>query len=162
MAAVGDGVGEVAVGDRVSPLYQIHCRECEWCLRGEHYHCERVTMLGVTTAGGYAEYVVAPAWALVPLPDSVSYEDATAIQTTFGTVWHALADRAPVQSGDWVLVNAAGSGVGTAGIQIAKLLGGEGDRVSRGRTSSSSGRRRTGRRPSSTTAPRASPRACGS
>ena len=79
---------------------------------------------GVQSPGGYAEYVVVPAWALIPLPDSLSFEQAAAIQTTFGTVWHALTGRVSVREGEWVLVNAAGSGVGTAGIQVARLLGG--------------------------------------
>lgn len=124
VAAVGDGVTEAAVGDRVSPLFQIHCRECEWCRRGEHMHCERIEMLGVQRPGGYAEYALAPAWALIKLPDSLSYERAAAIQTTFATVWHALVNRVALAEGQWVLVNAAGSGVGTAGIQVARMLGG--------------------------------------
>jgi NADPH:quinone reductase-like Zn-dependent oxidoreductase len=123
VAALGPGADGVAVGDRVAPLYQIHCRECEWCLAGRHMHCERIAMLGVQSPGGYAEYVVVPAWALIPLPDALSFEQAAAIQTTFATAWHALVERAPVQEGQWVLVNAAGSGVGTAGIQVARLLG---------------------------------------
>ena len=123
VVALGDGVDGVAVGDRVAPLYQIHCRECEWCRRGEHMHCERISMLGVQSPGGYAEHAVVPAWALIPLPESLSFEQGAAIQTTFGTVWHALVTRVGLTEGKWVLVNAAGSGVGTAGIQVAKLLG---------------------------------------
>jgi NADPH:quinone reductase-like Zn-dependent oxidoreductase len=123
VAAVGPGVTEAAAGDRVAPLYQIHCRECSWCLSGQHMHCERIAMLGVQSPGGYAEYALVPAWALVPLPESLSFERGAAIQTTFATVWHALVDRVPVREGQWVLVNAAGSGVGTAGIQVARLLG---------------------------------------
>jgi NADPH:quinone reductase-like Zn-dependent oxidoreductase len=124
VVAVGDGVTEVGPGDRVSPLYQIHCRHCEWCRRGKHMHCERIRMLGVQSPGGYAEYVVAPAWAVLRVPDSLTYEEAAAIQTTFSTVWHALVSRARLEEGEWVLVNAAGSGVGTAGVQVASLLGG--------------------------------------
>jgi NADPH:quinone reductase-like Zn-dependent oxidoreductase len=122
--ALGEGVTDVKVGDRVSPLFQIHCRQCEWCERGEHMHCENITMLGVQAPGGYAEYVAAPAWALIQLPESLSYADAASIQTTFSTVWHALVTRAKLREGEWVLVNAAGSGVGTAGIQVARMLGG--------------------------------------
>jgi NADPH:quinone reductase-like Zn-dependent oxidoreductase len=124
VAALGEGANDVAVGDRVTPLFQLHCRSCEWCQRGEHMHCEEISMLGVQTPGGYAEYAVAPAWALVKLPDSLSYVDTAAIQTTFSTVWHALVTRAALQEGQWVLVNAAGSGVGVAGIQVARMLGG--------------------------------------
>lgn len=122
--AVGDDAAGVSVGDRVTPLFQIHCRRCNWCRRGEHMHCESISMLGVQAPGGYAEYVAAPSWALIPLPESLTYEDAASIQTTFSTVWHALVMRAHLRDGDWVLVNAAGSGVGTAGIQVARLLGG--------------------------------------
>jgi len=123
VAELGPDVEDVAVGERVAPLYQIHCRECEWCRVGQHMHCEQITMLGVHSPGGYAEYAVVPAWALVPLAPSLTFEQAAAIQTTFATVWHALATRVRVDEGAWVLVNAAGSGVGTAGIQVAKLLG---------------------------------------
>jgi NADPH:quinone reductase-like Zn-dependent oxidoreductase len=123
VAALGTGTDGVSVGDRVAPLYQIHCRECEWCRRGEHMHCERITMLGVQSPGGYAEYVLVPAWALIPLPDNLSFEQGAAIQTTFATVWHALVTRVDLKEGQWVLVNAAGSGVGTAGIQVARMLG---------------------------------------
>lgn len=123
VAALGAGADGVLAGDRVAPLYQIHCRECEWCRRGEHMHCERITMLGVQSPGGYAEYVLAPAWALIPLPEGLSFEQGAAIQTTFATVWHALVTRVEVKEGQWVLVNAAGSGVGTAGIQVTRMLG---------------------------------------
>jgi NADPH:quinone reductase-like Zn-dependent oxidoreductase len=123
VAAVGEDVENVSAGDRVSPLYQIHCRRCAWCAAGQHHHCENITMLGVRVPGGYAEYTVAPAWALIRLPEGMSYEVAAAIQTTFGTVWHALVARVGLQSGQTVLVNAAGSGVGSAGIQVARWLG---------------------------------------
>lgn len=122
--AIAGDAADVSVGDRVTPLFQIHCRECEWCRRGEHMHCEDISMLGVQAPGGYAEYVAAPAWALIRLPETLTYEDAASIQTTFSTVWHALVTRAHLRDGEWVLVNAAGSGVGTAGIQVARLLGG--------------------------------------
>ncbi len=93
VTTVGEGVIEVEPGDRVSPLYQIHCRECEWCRRGEHMHCQRIRMLGVQSPGGYAEYVVAPAWALLRLPDSLSYEDAAAIGRPGGEVPRRARDR---------------------------------------------------------------------
>lgn len=124
VAELGEGVDNVSVGDRVSPLYQLHCRQCEWCLAGEHMHCENIRMLGVQSAGGYAEYVVAPSWALISLPEGLSYEAAAGVQTTFSTAWHALTNRIHLAEGDWVMVNAAGSGVGSAGIQVARMLGG--------------------------------------
>jgi NADPH:quinone reductase-like Zn-dependent oxidoreductase len=81
-------------------------------------------MFGIQLPGGYAELAVAPAWALIPVPDHVPFEHAASFQAVFATGWHALTKRARITEGDWVLVNAAASGVGSAGIQIVRLLGG--------------------------------------
>ena len=121
---LGAGVEGWAVGDRVSPIFQIHCNACEMCARGEHHHCRNPNMLGIHSPGGHAEYVAVPAWVLYRLPDHMSFEDAAAAQTSFCTGIHALRTRAAMQPGDWVLVNAAGSGVGTAAIQVARHFGG--------------------------------------
>lgn len=123
VAELGGGTPGVTVGQRVAPQYQIHCRQCPRCLEGEHSLCQRTQMLGVQLPGGYAEYVKVPAWTLLPIPDNVSYTDAAAVQTTLGTAWHALIRRANLRAGETVLVSAAGSGVGTAGIQIARRAG---------------------------------------
>ncbi len=123
IAAVGDGVTEFAEGDRVTPLYQVACRRCVPCLAGRQQFCERLQMLGVQRAGAYAEYVLAPADAVVPLPDATTYEQAASTQTTFATAWHCLVTRARVRAGETVLVSAAGSGVGSSGIQVAKRAG---------------------------------------
>jgi NADPH:quinone reductase-like Zn-dependent oxidoreductase len=83
-------------------------------------------MLGEQTHGGQAEYVVVPAANLVPAPRaSVPVDDPqlAAIPTVTMTAWQMLVDRAAIQQGETVLVIAAGSGVGTAAIQIAKLWG---------------------------------------
>ena len=130
---------------------------------GEHMHCEQIRMLGVQSAGGYAEYVVAPAWALIPLPDSLSYEDAAAIQTTFGTVWHALVTRARLERGSvGARERPRAAESARPAIQVARFLGGARDRVSRRRTSSSSGRSSSAPRRWSTTRRRIWRHACGS
>ena len=122
--AIGSDVAGISIGDRVMPLYQMHCRNCDWCARGQHMHCERIEMFGIQLPGGYAEYVIAPAWTVIQLGSGLSYEAAAATQTAFATGWHALTKRAQVKEGDWVLVNAAASGVGSAAIQLVRLLGG--------------------------------------
>lgn len=123
IAAVGEGVTHLAEGDRVTPLYQVACRHCEPCLAGRQQFCVRLEMLGVQRAGAYAEYVLAPANAVVRLPDAMTYEQAAATQTTFATAWHCLITRARLRPGEAVLVSAAGSGVGSSGIQVAKRAG---------------------------------------
>jgi NADPH:quinone reductase-like Zn-dependent oxidoreductase len=71
----------------------------------------------------YAELVVAPAWAVCAAPAHLSFEEVAAIPVAFGTAWHALVSCAALQAGEWVLAHAAGSGVGSAAIQLARQLG---------------------------------------
>ena len=123
VAALGAGVTGFEVGQRVTPLYQVACRSCRSCLAGVQQHCESIEMLGVTRPGGLADYVSVPAASLVAMPDGMSFVQAASTQTTFGTAWHSLVTRGGVKPGDWVLVSAAGSGVGSAGLQVAKLAG---------------------------------------
>ena len=123
VAAIGDRVTTAQVGMRVMPRYLWPCRRCEWCTAGQENHCTQVRVLGATEPGGYADYVVVPASTLLPLPAAVPYEAAAALQGTFGPVWHALKGRLDLQPGTSILINAAGSGAGSAGIQLARYLG---------------------------------------
>ena len=114
VAAIGEGVTGIAVETRVMPRYLWPCRRCPWCVGGEENHCPNVRVLGATDPGGYAEYVVVPAWTLIRLPDQVSYEAAAALQGTYAPVWHALHGRLDLKPGSTILINAAGSGAGSA------------------------------------------------
>ncbi|MCR4514054.1 zinc-binding dehydrogenase [Aeromicrobium sp. 50.2.37] len=120
---VGSQVTGWSIGDRVTALHQMACHECNWCLRGLQQHCRSMTLFGVHRPGGYAELVLVPAKALVRLPDAMSFVDAAVTQTSFGTAWHCLTGRSRVRPGDWVLLSGAGSGVGSAAIRIARMLG---------------------------------------
>lgn len=123
VAAVGEGVEGLSEGQRVWVLHEIPCMQCEHCLTGEDNLCLNAEMYGVQRPGGYAEFVTAPARAVFPLPESISYEEAAAAQVVFTTAWHMLITRGSVRAGQTVLVSAAGSGIGSAAIQIAKLAG---------------------------------------
>jgi NADPH:quinone reductase-like Zn-dependent oxidoreductase len=123
IAAVGAEVQDFAPGDRVTPLYQVACRACGPCLAGAQQFCERLEMLGVQRAGGYAELLLVPAASVVRLPDGVSFDEAASTQTTFATAWHCLITRAGLHAGETVLISAAGSGVGSAGLQVARRAG---------------------------------------
>jgi NADPH:quinone reductase-like Zn-dependent oxidoreductase len=72
--------------------------------------------------GGNREYLTAPEYAVIPIPESLSFEDAAAAPLVFLTAWHMLFGRAGLQAGEDVLVLAASSGVGMAAIQIAKMF----------------------------------------
>ncbi|GAC1328878.1 MAG: zinc-binding dehydrogenase [Mycobacteriales bacterium] len=123
VAAVGPGVSEWAVGDRVVVDPILSCWECTFCIAGDNNMCLRGRVFGVQTEGGYAEYVVAPARQLIRLPDSLSYAQAAAVAVTGPTAWHMLCRRADVRVGEDVLVIAAGAGIGVLAVQIAKLAG---------------------------------------
>jgi NADPH:quinone reductase-like Zn-dependent oxidoreductase len=96
---------------------------CSFCLDGRENLCENREIIGMTRDGGFAELLVAPASCLVRTPDALTDTDAAALPSAFGTAWHMLVARANTQPGEWVLVLAAGSGIGSAAIQIARELG---------------------------------------
>ena len=129
VSALGPGV--VAApgaheGDRVLINPGLSCGRCVMCLDGRDNLCPEFRMLGEHVPGGLAEFVVVPAQNLVPAPrESVPVDDVglASIPIAFMTAWQMLVDRACVRRGETVLVHAAGSGVGVAAIQIAKLHG---------------------------------------
>ena len=123
VAEVGELVSNVAPGDRVLLSPGVSCGHCAQCLAGDDNLCPSYDILGHGIDGGYAEFVVAPARNAHAIPPGLSFEQAAAIPLTFLTAWHMLITRAGLKPGESVLVLAAGSGVGTAAIQIAKLVG---------------------------------------
>ncbi|MFZ0921438.1 MAG: zinc-binding dehydrogenase [Candidatus Acidiferrales bacterium] len=123
IAAVGEIVTGIAPGEKVLLQPGISCGRCAACLAGNDNLCRKYTLLGYLVPGGYAEYVCAPARNAVPMPAGLSFEEAAAIPLVFLTAWHMLVTRAKLQPGEEVLILGGGSGVGTAGIQIAKVLG---------------------------------------
>ncbi|MFI5322918.1 MAG: zinc-binding alcohol dehydrogenase family protein [Thermodesulfobacteriota bacterium] len=77
-------------------------------------------VVGVNFYGGFAEYVKVPAQNAVPIPGEVSYDDASTLPICYVTAWYGLFDRGNMQKEETVLVHAAGSGTGSAAVQIAK------------------------------------------
>lgn len=123
VSVVGVGVHGVAVGDRVMVNPGITCGRCRECLDGRDNLCAEFRMLGEHVQGGMAELVVVPAVNVIPAPAAVDDTALAAVPITFTTAWHMLVDNARVAPRDTVLVLGAGSGVGVAAIQIAKLFG---------------------------------------
>ncbi len=121
--AVGPDVEHFKPGDRVWPQHEVECGKCRYCRAGQPNLCDDAKMFSVQYLGGYAEYVIAPAHATHLLPDGVSYEAAAAGQVVFTTAWHMLINRGRLEPGQTVVVQAAGSGIGHAAIQIAALAG---------------------------------------
>jgi NADPH:quinone reductase-like Zn-dependent oxidoreductase len=123
VAEIGPGVTEFRPGERVMPHFMLACGACPNCLRGRENICLKAEVLGITTWGGYAQFTKVRQNNLVRLPDALSFEDAVAGTIPFATAWEALIEVGRLRAGETVLVSAAGSGVGSAGVQIAKLAG---------------------------------------
>ncbi|MCA1593017.1 MAG: zinc-binding dehydrogenase [Acidobacteria bacterium] len=120
---VGEVVDWVQTGDEVMLQPGVSCGHCRECLSGADNLCAEYDMLGYRRDGGYAELVAAPGVNVIPKPKNLSWAEAAALPLVTVTAWHMLVTRAGVQPGEDVLVHAAGSGVGSIGIQVAKLRG---------------------------------------
>jgi NADPH2:quinone reductase len=94
--AVGEGTPELIRGDRV---------------------------FGIVGGGGYAEHVVVHARTLARIPEGMSFANAAAVPEAFVTAWDAMVDQGRLSAGEIALVHAVGSGVGSAGIQLARAIG---------------------------------------
>lgn len=113
----------VRAGDEVMLQPGVSCGHCRECLAGRDNLCREYDILGYRRDGGYAQFVTAPAVNVIPKPPSLGWEEAAALPLVTLTAWHMLVTRAKVEPGEDVLIHAAGSGVGSIGIQVAKLLG---------------------------------------
>lgn len=123
VAKVGELVKGVKVGQRVALAPGLSCNLCEQCLAGNDNLCRRYTIFGYLVDGGCAEYVRSPEVNVIPIPDHLEFNQAAAVPLVFLTAWHMLISRAKLQPGEEVLVLGAGSGIGSAAIQITKLVG---------------------------------------
>jgi len=119
----GELVTWVNEGDEVMLQPGVSCGHCAECLAGRDNMCDEYDIIGSRRDGGYAELIAAPGINVIPKPKNLTWEEAAALPLVTLTAWHMLVARADVQPGEDVLVHAAGSGVGSAGIQIAKLRG---------------------------------------
>jgi len=123
VAAIGDQASPLKEGDRAWVSCRIPCATCEFCLSGRDNLCEQGGYFGMDLPGGYSQFVKVPVSSLQRLPSNVSFQDAAASQIAFGTAWHVLINRGGLRAGNTVLIQAAGSGIGSAAIQVASLAG---------------------------------------
>ena len=124
VAEVGAGVEGFAKGDRVVVAPGLGCGICDDCLAGNDSFCPRFQVLGSSIPGTFSECVLVDARRLVKVSDALSFEEWAALGVAYLTAWHMLFGRAHMRPGERVLIHAAGSGVGAAAIQLAKLAGG--------------------------------------
>ena len=110
-------------GDRVILNNRVTCGQCQNCAMGNDQWCPNQKRLGVDLDGGHADYITAPAVNAHVIPDDMTFTEAASLPIAAHTAWHCLVTQAQIKPWDDVLVQAAGSGVGSMGIQIAKMMG---------------------------------------
>ncbi|MCK4773896.1 MAG: zinc-binding dehydrogenase [Candidatus Krumholzibacteria bacterium] len=123
VSEVGEDVTTVAVGDRVLMNPSVSCGQCEFCVRGDASLCTTYTLIGETTQGTCCEKIVVPAINAIPIPDSLSFDDAASIPLVFLTAWRMMIKKGRLRAGESILILGASAGVGIAAIQIAKVAG---------------------------------------
>ncbi|WP_331767389.1 zinc-binding dehydrogenase [Embleya sp. NBC_00896] len=123
IVAVGGGVHERRVGDRVLVNPALHCGRCTACRVGDDAWCAALRVVGGNRPGGYAEFVVAPAARTHRVPAHVGHVAAASLPTAYGMAWQGLVVRGGLRPGETLLVHGAGSGVSIAAVQLAQALG---------------------------------------
>ncbi len=127
VVALGSGCTRVKTGERIMVSPGWTCGQCAACLRGEDNLCRAYQIIGgYGVDGGCADFICVPEVNCIAVPEGMDYPAAAAVPLTFLTAWNMLVRQARVKRGEDVLVMGAGSGVGTAALQIAKLIGARG------------------------------------
>jgi NADPH:quinone reductase-like Zn-dependent oxidoreductase len=119
---VGEYITNFKAGQRVLLAPMHFCNHCAKCVAGLQNQCPEFTALGNRVDGGNCELIAVPAVNVIPIPDSLDFNQAASVPLVFLTAWHMLVGRAAIRPGRTVLVLGAGSGVGIAAIQVAKLF----------------------------------------
>ncbi len=123
VAEIGMEVKNFRPGDKVLIAPGVRCRKCEHCITNNDSMCNNFKIMGFQVQGGYAEFAKAHVDNIIPLSNKFSFEEWAAIPLVFLTAWHMLITRGQLKPGENVLIHAAGSGIGSAAIQIAHLAG---------------------------------------
>ncbi len=124
VVALGEGVSGLKPGQLVSIFGARTCGTCHQCRQGKDNLCDHVEGVHGFHLGGFArEFVNLPARQCVPAPPNCDDIGAALAPITFGTCEHMLFDNAQLQPSESILIQAGGSGIGTAAIQLAKSIG---------------------------------------
>jgi alcohol dehydrogenase len=124
IAAIGTGVSDFKPGDKVVMYGAMTCGHCAACRVGHDNLCENVGgIMGFHLDGFARDLLNLPARLAIPVPAGVSFRDAACAPIAFGTTEHMLFDNAKLKPGEKILVHAAGSGIGSVAIKMAKALG---------------------------------------
>lgn len=117
----GTAVANLKSGDRVCLHYNLSCGDCFHCTTGNDQFCEKVSMIGHYTNGGYAEYIAVPARNAILLPEGIPFEQGATLMCASATAFHALR-KSRLKGGETAAIFGAG-GLGQSAIQLAKAFG---------------------------------------
>ncbi len=124
VVATGEGVTRFKPGSKVAMYGALTCGQCKMCRQGRDNLCEEVAgVMGFHVDGFARDRLNIKERLCVPIPEGISWVDAACAPVTFSTVEHMLFDNAKLEPGETVLVHAAGSGIGTVAIRMAKEIG---------------------------------------
>ena len=124
VSAIGSGATTFKPGDPVVMYGALTCGTCKYCKEGRDNLCEHVGgIMGFHVDGFAREFVNMPERLVIPVPKGISMRDAACAPVAYSTVEHMLFDNAKLQPGETILVHAAGSGIGTVAIKMAKAIG---------------------------------------
>lgn len=124
VVATGAGVTKFKAGDPVVMYGALTCGVCKYCKEGRDNLCENVGgIMGFHVDGFACELVNMQERLVIPVPKGISMRDAACAPVAFSTVEHMLFDNAKLQPGESILVHAAGSGIGSVAIKMAKAMG---------------------------------------
>ena len=123
ITAVGDGVDAGRIGSRVIVSSRLTCGVCDFCKAGRGSDCRGTRHIGIHRWGGYAEYVAVPAAQAIPIADRLSFAEAAVAMRHFPMAFQQLRGKVELKPGEWVLVMGASGGLGSACVQVAKLMG---------------------------------------
>tara|TARA_B100000929_G_scaffold219844_1_gene176412 strand:- start:398 stop:1423 length:1026 start_codon:yes stop_codon:yes gene_type:complete len=123
ISEVGDGVKKSRIGEKVMIQPLIFCGKCASCNKGKENLCKSMGIMGENCQGVNAERIIVEESQAIPFPDQLSFEAAASFALVAQTSFQMLVSRANLQAGEFVLIWGASSGVGSMGIQIAKVKG---------------------------------------
>jgi NADPH:quinone reductase-like Zn-dependent oxidoreductase len=120
---VGEAVASSRIGQRVIVSSRLTCGECSACKAGRGSDCPKSRHIGIHRWGGYAEFVAVPEGQAVPIGESLSFPEAAVAMRHFPMAYQQLRGKLDIQPGEWLLVMGASGGLGSACVQVAKLMG---------------------------------------
>ena len=119
---VSSTAGGPEVGTRVSCYVYETCGECSWCKAGRTTICPNRVRIGFERPGGLADYIAVSNKCLIPIADSLAYEQAAVAMDAVVSPWMALHHRGRIQAGEKLVIAGVG-GLGMHGLQVARAAG---------------------------------------